>query len=140
MLESASQGGLPGLGGSAPGGLPGPGGSAWSGGVCLVQGVCLVWGVAFSRGVASHHALRQTPPVNRMTDRCKNITLATTSLRPVKIINFGQKNFDGDLIQENTTFTGISLLDIGEETFSDSITDLFPNRNDIILSLRVKNK
>ena len=24
------------------------------------------------------------PPVNRMTDRCKNITLATTSLRPVK--------------------------------------------------------
>ena len=23
------------------------------------------------------------PPVNRMTDRCKNITLATTSLRPV---------------------------------------------------------
>ena len=25
----------------------------------------------------------QTPPVNRMTDRCKNITLATTSLRPV---------------------------------------------------------
>ena len=26
-----------------------------------------------------------SPPVNRMTDRCKNITLATTSLRPVKI-------------------------------------------------------
>ena len=27
---------------------------------------------------------QQTPPlVNRMTDRCKNITLATTSLRPV---------------------------------------------------------
>ena len=25
------------------------------------------------------------PPVNRMTDRCKNITLATTSLQPVKI-------------------------------------------------------
>ena len=34
-------------------------------------------------GVVSRHALRQTPPVNRMTDRCKNITLATTSLRPV---------------------------------------------------------
>ena len=34
-----------------PGGMPGPGG-----------------------GVVSQHALRQTPPVNRMTDRCKNIT------------------------------------------------------------------
>ena len=26
------------------------------------------------------------PPVNRMTDRCKNITLAKTSFRPVKIM------------------------------------------------------
>ena len=26
-----------------------------------------------------------TPPVNRMTNRCKNITLATTSLRPVNM-------------------------------------------------------
>ena len=26
---------------------------------------------------------KYTPPVNRMTNRCKNITLATTSLRPV---------------------------------------------------------
>ena len=26
------------------------------------------------------------PPVNRMTDRCKNITLATTSLRPEKTL------------------------------------------------------
>ena len=25
------------------------------------------------------------PPVNRMTDRCKNITLATTLLQPVNI-------------------------------------------------------
>ena len=66
---------LPGLGGvclvpggfSRPGGggLPGRGGSAWSG------------------GMVSQHALRQTPPVNRMTNRLKNITLARTSLRPV---------------------------------------------------------
>ena len=34
-------------------------------------------------GVVSHHALRQTPPVNRMTNSSKNITLATTSLWPV---------------------------------------------------------
>ena len=59
---------LPGPGGGvvsawSQGGLPGPGGGGWS----------------------SQHALRQTPPVNRMTNRCKNITLATTSLRPVKM-------------------------------------------------------
>ena len=42
-------------------------------------------GGVWSRGVASQHALRQTPPpVNRMTNSSKNITLATTSLRPVK--------------------------------------------------------
>ena len=81
------------------GGLSGPGG------VCLVRGGCLPgpgWGVsAWSQGClpgpegglpgpvgeggGTQHALRQTPPVNRMTDRCKNITLATTSLRPVII-------------------------------------------------------
>ena len=44
-------------------------------------------GVCCQGGVVSQHALRQTPPppVNRMTNRCKNITLATTSLRPVKV-------------------------------------------------------
>ena len=76
-------------------------------GVCFPEGVCLLWGVC-SRGVStlgvsapggcllggvsapggmmvSQHALRQTPPLwtEWMTDRCKNITLATTSLRPV---------------------------------------------------------
>ena len=38
-------------------------------------------------GVVSQHALRQTPPVNSMTDRCKNITFAT-SLRTVKILTY----------------------------------------------------
>ena len=56
MLESASQGG------------------------CLVRGVS-----APGVGVVSHipACTEADPPVNRMTDRCKNITLATTSLRPV---------------------------------------------------------
>ena len=50
------------------GGSPWSGGvSAWSGGFSLVGG--------FSG---------DPPPVNRITDTCKNITLATTSLRPVK--------------------------------------------------------
>ena len=62
----------------AEGGLLGRGGSPWQRGSPW-QGGLLGRGV-----VASQHALRQTPPlVNRMTDRCKNITLATTSLRPV---------------------------------------------------------
>ena len=71
-----SGGGVPGPGGvvclvwgcvSDPGGVPGLGVC-----VCLVGGVCLsaLWDTT-------------TPPVNRMTNRCKNITLATTSLRPV---------------------------------------------------------
>ena len=34
-------------------------------------------GVLVLGSVVSQHALRQIPPVNRMTNRCKNITLAT---------------------------------------------------------------
>ena len=75
---------------SALGGVCSGGGVCSSGGVCSVGGVCsegsLLWGVSAPGGVVSQHALRRTPPpVKRMTDRCKNITLATTSLRPVKI-------------------------------------------------------
>ena len=68
------------LGGSpCPGeGLPGPGGgSAWS------------WGgfLPARRGLPGPGGpARRPPPVNRITDTCKNITLATTSLRPVKIV------------------------------------------------------
>ena len=54
--------------------LPARGGSAWSGGVLPAGGVCLVPG-GFSGD----------PPVNRITDTCKSITLATTSLRPVNM-------------------------------------------------------
>ena len=54
--------------GTCSGGICSQGGT-WSGGVCS-QGVP-------GLGV-SQHALRQTPPVNRMTDRCKNITFATS--------------------------------------------------------------
>ena len=79
------------------GGVSGPGGSASGGsglGGCLLQGGLLRGGLLLGGsapgGVVSQHALKQTPfpsPVNRMTDRCKNITLATTSLRPVKMAN-----------------------------------------------------
>ena len=55
-----SQGGVPGPGG----GVPGPGG-----------------GCTWSRGGVPGQVL--PPPVNRMTNRCKNITLAKTSFRPV---------------------------------------------------------
>ena len=75
-------------------GVPASGGAA--SGECLLRGVPALgvptlggarsggwgWG-ACSRGVASQHALRQTPPVDRMIDTCKNITFAT-SLQTVK--------------------------------------------------------
>ena len=77
------------------GGLPGPGGSPWSGGVLPAGGVfSLVWGGPPCRGGSPwsrggvclvRGGSPETPPVNRITDTCKNITLATTSLRPVKI-------------------------------------------------------
>ena len=82
-------------------------------GACLLQGACLLWGVSalgglllgvcllwggaclLLGGVVSQHAPRQTPPiVNRMTNRCKNITLATTSLRPVKMTRPNQFSED----------------------------------------------
>ena len=53
--------------------------------VCRVGCVCSRGGVCSGGGVVvSQHALRQTPPpVDRITDTSKNITLASTSLRPV---------------------------------------------------------
>ena len=48
-------GGMPVLGGSAPGG----------GGGCLVPGVSDPGGVCYRGGVVSQHALRQTPPRER---------------------------------------------------------------------------
>ena len=79
-----SQGGLPGPGGGlVPGGLHGPGG---------------VWYPSMHWGMPPPHIPACTEadplrPMNRMTDRCKNITSATTSLRPViriKIFYFFQ--------------------------------------------------
>ena len=64
---------------SGPGGcLPGPGGSPFQvGGSSLAGGVvCLVPGGS---------PCPEIPPINKITDTCKNITLATTSLRPVII-------------------------------------------------------
>ena len=67
------QGGLPGPGGY----LPGPGGClpAWSGGVCLP-------GPGGVSGIPACTKADTLPPCGQ-THTCKNITLATTSLRPV---------------------------------------------------------
>ena len=68
-----------------PGGVSAPGGCLLLGGICSQGGVCS-GGVSAPRGwYPSMHWGRHPPPVNRMTNRCKNITLATTSLRPVTI-------------------------------------------------------
>ena len=78
------RGGLPGPGGC----LPGLGGSPWSAGVSawLVRGVsCSRRGLpGWSGGGVSHHALRQTPPMDRILDtRLWKYYLGPTSLRPV---------------------------------------------------------
>ena len=66
MHCSGEVGGLPIPGGLLPGGVPAPG---WCPPVdLLLEGM-----------VVSQHSLRQPPPVNRMIDRCKNITLPQTS-------------------------------------------------------------
>ena len=70
------------------GGVPPSGGTPWQG-CLLAEGGLLDRGSPWQGG-----SLRQTPPVNRMTDRCKNITLATTSLRPVNIASHGNFAFD----------------------------------------------
>ena len=66
-------GGAPSRGVSLPGGPP-------CGGVSLPGG-----------GAFGIPAVTEADPINRMTDRCKNITLATTSLRPVITITVGEK-------------------------------------------------
>ena len=106
-----SRGGLPGLGGLglwSRGGLPSPGGVSGPGGVCLV------WGGLWSRGgfsLADPPARENPPPpVNRMTDRCKNITLATTSLRPVIIKSRSLYVCDGCCIKCDPFSTDTSLV------------------------------
>ena len=108
--------------------LPGPGG------VCLVrggspcQGVCLIPGVGGflpggclpgpGRGLPREPP---SPPVDRITDTCKNITLATTSLRPVKI-----------------TYNGISAWRVGRH---DSFFTLIAVISDLCTptSVQIKN-
>ena len=52
------------------------------GGVCLLRGGLVRGGVPVPGGCACSREGVVSPPVNRMTDRCKNITFAT-SLRTV---------------------------------------------------------
>ena len=107
LLPGGGGGGfsLPGPGGCLPGpgegfSLPGPGGCLpGPGGVLPArsQGESACWGGFSLPGPGGFYlpglgggspvqggAARRPPPVNRITHTCKNITLATTSLRPVK--------------------------------------------------------
>ena len=64
-------------GGVCPGGLP-IGGGVCPGG-CLPKGGVCPWG-CLPRGCIPACNGAETSPVNRITDRCKNITLSQTSL------------------------------------------------------------
>ena len=101
-------GGVPG-----PGGVPAPGGCTWSQGGCtwsrgvyLVPGGWCTWsqgGCTWSGGV---YLVRYSPPVNRMTNRCKNITLAKTSFRPVITHGF----YRGSLVSSKITGLAICII------------------------------
>ena len=69
------------------GGLSAPGGG---GGLSAPRG-CLLQEVSAPGGVSGIPTCTEadTPPVDRITDACKNITLAKTSLRPVIIDKIG---------------------------------------------------
>ena len=61
----------------------GPGGGVSLEGGCLLLGGPLGGGASFLGGGCGIPACTEAePPVNRITHSCKNITLATTSLRP----------------------------------------------------------
>ena len=94
MLQSSSGGGfslpggcLPGLGGVLPAGgvLLGPGGLLGLGGSLPGPGGWVVSALSWGGSPET-----PSPPVYRITDTCKNITLATTSLRPVKTFSHTQ--------------------------------------------------
>ena len=76
-------------GGAWSRGVPGLGG-AWSRG-CLVRGVCLVRGGCVPGPGGWYPSMHWgRPPVNRITNRCKNITLPQTSFADGKnTIQFG---------------------------------------------------
>ena len=70
---------VPGLGRvSAPRGVSGLGECTWSWGCVCSWGMYLVWGVSAPGGCLLRGGVRYSP-VNRMTNRCKNITLPQTS-------------------------------------------------------------
>ena len=84
----------------------------------LLSGGCLLLGGSAPGGV-SQHALRQTLPVNRITDTSKNIALATTSLRPVMILlqtkvgqNWGRERRRGT---QRTEINSVSFGKIGKK-------------------------
>ena len=70
------EGDVPGPGGVylVLGGVPAPRGCTWAGSVCSHGGCTWSWG-----GVPGPRGCQVLPLVNRMTNRCKNITLPQTS-------------------------------------------------------------
>ena len=64
-------GGVCARGRSGPGGVSGPGVSG-PGGVSGARGRSGPWGISKTTNTPQD----QTPPINRITDRCKNITFA----------------------------------------------------------------
>ena len=135
------QGAVPGPGGAWSGGVPGPGVSAR--GVLGQGGVCS-WGCAWSRGVSAlgvpglegiPACTEVDPPLNRMTDRCKNITFATL-LRTVNI-HFDAK-CERTLIQSTggTALVVFNVLVFRGHTHKELNTSVVKNRSAPFLCCR----
>ena len=93
-----------------------PGGSA-------PGGLCLLWGVSAPGGRCVWYPTcteaDTPPPVDRITDACKNITLATTSLRPVKTAKSTQ------LLPASWYHFGVSICC----TFSMKMNQIYSNNS-----------
>ena len=81
-----------------PGGISAPEGGSVPGRGCLLLGRYLLWGEGVCLGGllpggGIPACTQADPPMNRMTDRCKDITLTTISLRPVIMYLIFNKTF-----------------------------------------------
>ena len=117
-------------GGLLQGGVSAPGGGLHPrGGVCCGGGVLHPSGGVCSRGGSPCQGgsgkenppppgwENPPPPVNRMTDRCKNITLAKTSFRPVIRSRDGVP-LDPPLIRSKPLVSSFFSFDVVQTVFT----------------------
>ena len=95
-------------------GVPGPGRVPGSRGY-LVQGGLLLGGCLLPGGGGiPAFTEADTPPVNRMTDKCKNITFATSLRTVIKIVKNILNKAAGSICDEKTVHAKVMVLHLTE--------------------------